>query len=153
MSACLPEYLGNDLHTYLMTHERLWSALEAQSENATLAGGELRAAAEELLRLHGSSNSVLMAFDAAGERVIGAALTLTDEPLMMFDHTRPFPAHATCLLVGGVIAGPAGVADAAATVAAAGAPRVEAAVIGGWAGAIDGVARVRELGRPRARVA
>jgi len=136
-----------------MTHELLWSALEAQTDNATLAGGELRAAAEELLRLHGSGNRVFMAFDATGERVIGAAMTLTDEPLKMFDYTRAFPAHATCLLVGGVIAGPVGVADAAAAVTAAGAARVEAAIIGGWAGTIEGVARVLELGRPRARVA
>src|SRR5262245_12562891 len=117
-----------------MTHKLLWSALETQSDNATLAGGELRAAAENLLRHHGSGNRVLVAFDATGERVIGAAMTLTDEPLKMYDYTRAFPAHATCLLVGGLIAGPVGVADAAAAVTAAGAARVEAAIIGGWAG-------------------
>lgn len=94
-----------------------------------------------------------MAVDAAGERIIGAAMTLTDQPVKVFDYTHSFPDRSKCLLVGGFIAGPVGVADAAAAVIAAGATRVQAAVLGGWSDPIDGVARVRDLGRQRARVA
>jgi hypothetical protein len=136
-----------------MTHELLWTALDAQSANASLSGRDLRSAAEELLRLHTPGRTVLMAVDAAGERIIGAAMTLTDQPVEVFDYTHSFPARSTCLLVGGFIAGPVGVADAAAAVIGAGATRVQAAVIGGWSDPIDGVARVRNLGRQRARVA
>jgi hypothetical protein len=73
--------------------------------------------------------------------------------LEVFDYTAPFPDCATCLLVGGTIAGPVGVAEAAATVTRAGARRVEAAIIGGWPEPIPGIARIRELGGSHADVA
>lgn len=93
-----------------------------------------------------------MAFDAVGERIMGAAMTIAEHPVEVFDCTAAFPGGAACLLVGGVIAGPVGLADAAA-VAASGANHIEAATIGGWSAPIDGVSRVRDLGRERTRVA
>ena len=136
-----------------MTHELLWSALNAQQANATLAGPQLRAAAEELARLYVPDRTRVRALDAAGERIVGAALALCDEPLEMFDYTDAFTGSATCLLVGGFIAGPAGVEAAATAAVRAGATKVEAAVIGGWSAPIRGVSRVRDLDRSHARVA
>lgn len=153
MSACLPNYVGVSLHTYFMSHELLWSALDAQQANATLAGPQLRSAAEELLRVYALGRMRVMALDAAGERIIGAALAMRDEPVEVFDYTGTFAETSTCLLVGGFIAGSAGVEAAATAVAGAGATMVEAAVIGGWPAPIRGVSRVRDLGRPHARVA
>jgi len=153
MSARLPRYVGPSLHTYFMTHELLWSALNAQQANATLAGRQLQAAAEELIRVHTPRRMRVAALDAAGERIIGAALALSDEPLDVFDYTDVFPRGFSCLLVGGFVAGPVGIEDAAAAVIGAGAAKVEAAVIGGWSGPVAGVSRVRDLGRAPARVA
>lgn len=153
MSACLPSSVGTSLHTYFMSHELLWSALDAQQANATLAGPQLRSAAEELLRVYDPGRVRLMALDAAGERIIGAVLTMQDAPIEVFDYTEAFAGTSTCLLVGGFIAGSAGVEAAATSVIAAGATKVEAAVIGGWSAPIRGVSRVRDLGRDHARVA
>lgn len=153
MSACLLNSVGASLHTYFMSHELLWSALDAQRANATLAGPQLRSAAEELLRVYAPGRMRVMALDAAGERIIGAALAMQDEPVEVFDYTETFTGTSTCLLVGGFIAGPAGVEAAATAVTGAGATMVEAAVIGGWSAPIRGVSRVRDLGPDHARVA
>lgn len=72
---------------------------------------------------------MFMAFDAAGERILGAAMAVAEETLEVFDYTRPFPDRATCVLVGGFLAGPAGIASAAAAVTSAGAQRVEAVTL------------------------
>jgi hypothetical protein len=136
-----------------VTHELLWSALNAQQANATLAGRPLRAAAEELIRVYTPRRTRLMALDAAGERIIGAALVLSDAPLEVFDYSDAFPRGLSCLLVGGFVAGPVGIEDAAAAAIGAGAAKVEAAVIGGWTGPVAGVSRVRDLGRAHTRVA
>src|SRR5262245_37601886 len=116
-----------------MTHELLWSVLSAQRANATLSGGDLRTAAQDLARdlaqERFNTRSVLMAFDTVGERILGAAMVLSDQNIEVFDYTGPFPARCTCLLVGGNIAGPVGIADAADVVTRAGARRVEAALI------------------------
>jgi len=136
-----------------MTHALLWSVLDAQRANATLSGGDLHAAAQQLADIGAGNRAVLMAFDAAGERIIGAAMALSDTSLEVFDYTGRFPERATCLLVGGHVAGPVGVADAAAAASCAGASRVEAAILGGWPDSIPGVVRIRELGRTRADVA
>src|SRR5690349_12262325 len=114
MSACLPISVGISLHTYFMSHELLLSALDAQQANATLAGPQLRSAAEELLRVYDPGRTRVMALDGAGERIIGAALAMQDKPIELFDYTGAFVEVSTCLLVGGFIAGPAGV-EAAAT--------------------------------------
>jgi len=134
-----------------MTHEVLYSVLVAQEANATLSGRDLRTAAENLVRLT-SGRTCLNALDAAGERIIGAALLLSDS-LETWDYTVAFPAQHTCLLVGGVVAGPAGIAAAAHTARAAGAPRVEAAIMSGWTKRVPGVSRMREIGAAYMHVA
>jgi hypothetical protein len=145
--------VGPGLDTNFVTHQLLWNVLDAQRANAMLSGPDLRAAADDLGRCKPAGRTLLMAFGAVGERIIGAAIALSDDTLELFDYTSPFPAKATCLLVGGVLAGPAAAADAAAAVVAAGAQRVELAVIGGWPDPIEGVSRIRHLGGTRARVA
>jgi len=136
-----------------MDHELLWSVLNAQRANATLSGGELRAAAQDLAHIWSTTRSVLMAFDAVGERIIGAAMAISGQSLEVFDYTGPFPDRATCLLVGGTIAGPVGIVEAAAAVTRAGARRVEAAIIRGWPEPIPGVVRIRQIGESHADVA
>lgn len=127
-----------------MTHQVLQSVLAAQKVNATIAGRDLRTAAENLVHL-ATDRMCLRAFDAAGERVIGAALLLSDS-LSAWDYTAAFPAKHTCLLVGGVVAGPAGIVAAADAARAAGAPRVDVAILSGWTQQVPGVSRILEIG-------
>jgi hypothetical protein len=134
-------------------HETLQNVARAQQINATLCGRALHDAALRLIDAAAASRAIVMAFDAAGERILGAALVLAEEPLEVFDYTATFPADRTCLLVGGVIAGPVGVAGAAGTVTAAGARRVEAALMTEWSDQIEQIARIRNIGLVPARVA
>jgi hypothetical protein len=134
-----------------MTHQVLQSVLTAQEANATIAGRELRTAAENLVNL-ATDRMRLRAFDAAGERIIGAALLLSDA-LRTWDYTAAFPSEHTCLLVGGVVAGPAGIVAAADAARAAGAPRVFVAILSGWTQKIPGVSRIQEIGVAHMRVA
>lgn len=143
--------VGPPLHTDFMTHEVLQSVLGAQEANATLSGRDLRTAAETLVHL-ASGRTRLKALDATGERIIGAALLLS-ESLETWDYTAAFPAKHTCLLVGGVVAGPAGIAAAAHAALAAGAARVDAAIVGGWTEPVPRVSRIREIGAAHMRVA
>lgn len=136
-----------------MSHELLWKALDAQRANATLSGRELRSAAERLRQVRRPNRTLLMSFDAAGERIIGAAMTLGDDDIEVFDYTSAFPAEATCLLVGGFVAGPVGMASAADAAVEAGARRVEVAMLGGWSSPIDCVDRVWQLAGQHAHVA
>lgn len=136
-----------------MTHGLLLSVLDAQRANATLSGGALRDAARQLAELRSQGRVMLMAFDAVGERIIGAALAVTERDLPVYDYTKVFPARTTCLLVGGYVAGPVGIASAAAAAIRAGAARVEVALLGGWDEPISGAARIRVLGRSPAAVA
>lgn len=146
-----PSSVGRRLHTDFMTHDVLQSVLGAQGANATLSGGDLRTAAEHLVDL-ASGRTRLKALDAAGERIIGAALLLSDS-LETWDYTVAFPAKHTCLLVGGVVAGPAGIAAAAHAALAAGAARVDAAIVSGWSEPVPCVSRLREIGAAHMRVA
>lgn len=139
------------LHTDFMTHEVLHSVLDAQEANATLSGRDLRTAAENLVHL-ANRRTLVKALDAAGERIIGAALLLSDS-LETWDFTAAFPPKHTCLLVGGVVAGPAGIATAVQAARAAGAARVDAAIVGGWTESVPGVVRIREIGESHMRVA
>ena len=134
-----------------MTHETLNAVLAAQQVNATLSGRDLRDVAENLLRLS-SSRTLLKAVDSAGERIIGAALLLSDS-VQTWDYTGPFPLNSTCLLVGGVVAGPVGLEAAARAAQAAGASRVDAAIVSGWSGQIAGISRIQEISRSRMQVA
>ena len=139
------------LHTDFMTHEVLNSVMAAQQTNATLTGRDLRAAAENITEL-ATGHTVLKALDAVGERIIGAALLL-DDSLQTWDYTGPFPAKSTCLLIGGVVAGPVGITAAAQGAAAAGATRVEVALLSGWSNPVPGVAHVRQMGQTPMQVA
>ena len=145
MSARRSHSVGEDFHTDFMTHQLLWSVLDAQRANATLSGGDLRAAAEHLADMCAERPVLLMAVDSAGERIIGAAMTIGNAELDMHDYTAGFPQGSTCLLVGGHAAGPIRLVDAAAAASAAGAAHVEAAILGGWPDPVPGVARIRGL--------
>lgn len=154
MSASLPGFVGPYFHTCFMTYELLWNVLDAQRANATLSGSRLLAASRELAAQSRFGQHVAFrAFDGAGERILGAAMALTDEPLLVFDYTGPFPDHATCMLVGGFIAGPVGVAEAAAAVRRAGAKRVEAVILGGPTKTVAGVNRIHCFSQSQANVA
>lgn len=135
----------SDFHNEVMTHDLLWSVLDAQRANATLSGEALRDAARHLADLRPPGRVMLMAFDAVGERIIGAALAMTEQQFSVYDYTDSFPARTTCLLVGGFVAGPVGIASAAAAAAHAGAARIEVALLGGTDEPIGGVARIRLL--------
>jgi hypothetical protein len=69
------------------------------------------------------------------------------------DYTAAFPSRHTCLLVGGTLAGPAGIASAALAVLAAGAARVDVAIVGGWTEPVHGVTHIREIGAAHMQVA
>jgi hypothetical protein len=143
MSARRNHSVGKDFHTDFMTHQLLWSVLDAQRANATLSGGDLRAAAEHLADLCSERRVLLMAVDNAGERIIGAAMTVAEVDLDVYDYTSGFPQGSTCLLVGGHVAGHVRLADAAAAALSAGAAQVEAAILGGWPDPVPGVAQIR----------
>jgi uncharacterized Zn-binding protein involved in type VI secretion len=131
----------------MMVHELMWSVLNAQHTNATLAGNELRRAAEDLARLS-DSNAILAAFDLVGERIIGAAMMKTDTVLRTFDYSQSIPVGSRCLLVGGQVAGPAGIAAMAGAMVAAGAETVDVVMLGEWSEPIDHVRRCRTIGSP-----
>lgn len=134
-----------------MSHEVLQNVLDAQRTNAALSGRDLRAAAANLIPL-AAPETVFKALDAVGERIIGAALVLSDA-VLPWDYTRPMSTGAKCVLVGGVVAGPAGIAAATQAAVSAGASRVEVAIIGGWSSPVDDVARIWEIGYLPVRVA
>jgi hypothetical protein len=119
--------------------------LDAQRENATLAGSQLRAAARDLIDLCVNQSTVVLTYDDAGQRIVGAALALDDAFPVPFDTTAPLPLGAVCLLVGGVIAGPFGVAKLAQLAHNLGASQVNAAVLGGWSDPISGINNVHPL--------
>jgi hypothetical protein len=131
----------------------LTRVLDAQRTNSTLAGQELRIAAQDLIGMHVPPSTVVLTYDEAGQRIMGAALTLSDSFPVPFDTTTRLPAGAPCLLVGGVIAGSVGVAQAAQLARSLGAEDVTAAVLGGWAEPIPGVDQVRTLASTRVTAA
>ena len=135
-----------------MGHDLLISVLDAQSANATFSGSVLRAAANQVTALAVQPGVRFMAFDAAGERILGAAIAVHGD-LPLFDYTSPFPSRGTCVLVGGFLAGPVGLADAAAAIRAVGARRVEAVVVDGPMGSVPGVGRIHRTGRQGSEVA
>ena len=136
-----------------MTHQLLWQVLDAQQANATLTGASLRSAAEALVCATDARNILVMAIDLAGERIIGAAMSLSDS-VRAFDYSQAFPSGVVCLLVGGIVVGPIGIANAAEAVVAAGATRVEVATLTTWTEPIRNVDEFRSLeSRRHAQVA
>jgi hypothetical protein len=148
-----PEPVGPCLHTEHMLDDALTRVLSAQSTNSTLAGQQLRAAARDLIDMRLSPASIVLTYDEAGQRIMGAALALDDAFPVPFDSTAPLPQGAVCLLVGGVIAGPLGVAEMARLARNLGASRVIAAVLGGWSNPIPGVDCVHALAPTQATAA
>lgn len=115
----------------------------AQSRNSTLRGEELRECGRETARLAQERGLGLLAADATGERLIGAALAIADD-LRVLDRTQNLDGAAV-LLVSGRVAGAAGLAQQARLTKALGASRVEVAVLGGWAGPIPGCVSVTSV--------
>ncbi|MFT4284015.1 MAG: hypothetical protein QM598_04200 [Protaetiibacter sp.] len=135
-----------------MTHEPIRAMLEAQRANALLGGASLRRAATNLVAVAGSGRRVVLAFDHAGERVIGAAM-LTGGSIETFDYTQAFPDGVEALLVGGYIAGPVDLEAAAEAAVRAGATRVIAAMLSEWSTTVANVDTLVNLNRLEARVA
>jgi hypothetical protein len=145
IGARLSESVSARSHTYFMHDLTLARVLNAQRENATLAGHQLRAAARDLIDLSVNPSTFVLTYDDAGQRIVGAALALDDAFPVPFDTTAPLPPGAVCLLVGGVIAGPLGVAELARLARNLGAAQVNAAVLGGWSDPISGINCVHPL--------
>lgn len=127
--------------TYMaVTRDLLAAVVTAQSRNSTLDGEELRECGRQTARLARERRLGLLAADATGERLIGAALAMADG-LRVFDRTQNL-GGAAVLLVSGRVAGAAGLAQEVRMTKALGASRVEVAVLGGWADPIPGCASV-----------
>ena len=129
-----------------MDHLFLDDILTAQSSNSTLGGAELRNAALDLIRLVQRSGSRLLPCDAAGERIVGAALVLVSDLTPPADMTTRLEG-VDCLLVSGRIAGPHQIAEVAAIAKRLGADSVTAAVLGGWEEMIEGIDELFDLHR------
>jgi hypothetical protein len=121
--------------------------VQAQTRNGLLLGEELAAAAHDAANLAARTHAQLIAADGTGERIIGAALALLPSECRPADLTRRLDDQ-PLLLISGVIAGPVGLADAAARLRSLGARTVAAAVLGGWPEAIAGVETITALGAP-----
>lgn len=134
-------------------HDAIWRIIRAQRSNAQLSGSRLLAAADQLLTLSATTGSTVFAFDLAGERIIGAALARSDS-LDVFDSTSRFPEGSGCLLVGGFVAGSAGIDSVTKAVIGAGASHVEVAMLSEWSEPMANVRGFFKLGdRVPARVA
>lgn len=121
--------------------------LYAQSHNAVLQGLDLAVATEDLARLareHGDAE--LVAADAAGDRIIGAATVLHPGLNAPADVSRRLDGRSV-LLVSGVVAGPVGLMQTATRLRSLGARAVHAAVLDGWDEAIPGIDDLVTLGR------
>jgi len=123
---------------------------QAQTLNSLLLGDELAVAATDAANLAAHTRAQLIAADGTGERIIGAALTLRPNECRPADLTRRLDGQ-SLLLISGVIAGPVGLAEAAARLRSLGARTVAAAVLGGWSEPIAGVETITTLGAPYIR--
>lgn len=119
-----------------MTDEVPNGLISVQRCNSLLAGERLRSAARALSVIPRRAGTVVVPSDDAGHRILGAALAL-DANLVPGDRTKRY--DCPVLLVGGYLAGPVGVAQAASLARSLGATRVEAAILGGWNAAIPGL--------------
>lgn len=133
--------------TYMSTDDTMVRLVRAQTRNALLLGDELAAAASDAATLASRTNAQLIAADSAGERIIGAALALLPDVCRPADLTQRLDGL-SLLLVSGVIAGPVGLAEAAARLRSLGALTVSAGVLGGWAEPVVGVEEITTLGDP-----
>jgi hypothetical protein len=118
---------------------------EAQTRNSLLRGEELNAAASTAAEVATRQRARLIAGDGAGERIIGAALSVLPAECLPANLAQRFDGQ-SLLLVSGVIAGPAGLAQAAARLRSLGARAVHAAVLGGWSEPIPDIETITTLG-------
>jgi hypothetical protein len=122
--------------------------LHAQSHNSALQGDDLTVATKDLARIAGEhSDSELVAADAAGDRIIGAATVLHPALNAPADLTRRLDGRSV-LLVSGVVAGAVGLMQTAARLRSLGATAVHAAILNGWDEAIPGMDELVSLGGP-----
>jgi hypothetical protein len=125
--------------------------LEAQQRNALLAGEELVAAGTEVARLGRRHRAVLVAHDAAGERLVGAALTLRPRDCRPGDVTASYDG-APVVLVSGMIAAPHALVQTITGLRALGVGEVHVALLGGWTQEIAGASSITGVGsRPSPR--
>lgn len=115
----------------------------AQARNSTISSEELQACGRALARHARSRDLCVMAADAPGERLIGAALGVAGK-IRLADRSRRLDGQAV-LLVSGQIAGSAHVAQQARLARSLGAVSVEVIVLDGWSHPIDGCDRVTPL--------
>lgn len=104
---------------------RLAQVLDAQTRNSLLSGETLRGAARDLIAA--SDGLQLMAADEPGERIIGAALAMSDR-LSVLDKSQRHDGK-NVLLVSGYTAGDIGRARAVRIARCLGAARIELAVL------------------------
>jgi hypothetical protein len=125
---------------------------QAQTRNGLLLGDELAAAAHDAASVAARTSAQLVAADRTGERIIGAALALAPNDCRPADLTHRVDGQ-SLLLISGVVAGPYGLAEAAARLKSLGARTVVAAVLGGWSEPIVGIETITTLGAPYIRPA
>ncbi len=125
-----------EILTY-MGDELLRKMVEANRTNAELAGAPLVKAATTLVTLARSAQATVFACDAAGERIVGAALILDGAIAPLLATSTIDSDHV--ILVSGAFAGAAHVAQAASDLRADGVRRVTFAGLRGCAVHIDGV--------------
>lgn len=126
-----------------MATNLLAQILGAQTRNSTFTGPELSTAAHSLVSLLADNSRWVMSVDPAGERIIGAALSLGGH-FNLIDRSRRIDGR-TVLLVSGHMAGDATLTTRAAYARALGAANVEVATLGEWTRAIPGCSRVWPL--------
>jgi len=125
------------------THEDVITMLyAAERHTGTFGGDDLVTAAETAMRLALDNDWHLLAADSSGERIVGTATTLDDCPLVDTSRRQD---GLDVLVVAGMLAGPYGVAQAAARARSMGAKRVHCFYVGGWSGVIPGCDTVHRL--------
>ena len=135
---------------YMNGDDTLGWLVQAQRRNGLLQGDELAGAAATTVDIARHQRATLIAADEAGERIIGAAIALNPGECEPTDLTRRFDGE-VLLLISGMIAGPAGLAQTAARLRSLGAGAVHVGVLGGWPKPIAGIDTIATLGTPFAR--
>jgi hypothetical protein len=121
-------------------------ALAAAERNSALAGVLLGRSARTLAAISVQHNLAVISADDAGERIIGAALTVNSR-MRMVDRTRRVD-NGGVLIVAGYMVGPYDVASLAATMRSLGAIYVHAALLESTVGNISGCDTVTLLSHP-----
>lgn len=133
-----------DILTYMSPSASLLDQVCAvQSANSTLSGDDLRMAGRKVASLAAREGCLLMAVDAAGERLIAAAI-LADDAVRTADTSCRLDDQ-WVLLVAGHLAGSTGIALKADLARALGAAYVQATFLGDEHLSVHGCDRVTSL--------